>query len=141
MVLKYLNMKRNFFGIFIIVLACLSCKNTDKGPDLASNISGKYFISKYETELGASNPGTLNLIEVEKVDNSHVKLTVNYVNVADTNAVNVIAPNMLVSQSGSNYELSQLFSNGRASALVDDSSVTLKIQYLNGNFLEAYAKK
>lgn len=141
MVLKHINMKRNILVIFITVLSCLSCKNTDKGPDLASHISGKYVIRKYETEAGASNPGTLNLIEVEKVDNNHVKLTVNYLNVADTNAVNVVAPNMLVAKSGSSYELSQLFSNGRASALVDDSSITFKIQYLNGNFLESYAKK
>lgn len=138
---KQISMKRNIVIVFIIVLACFSCKNSGKGPDLASNVSGKYVIQRYETEVEASNPGDKNLIEIEKVDNNHVKLTVNYLEVPDSNAENVVAPNMLVTKSGSNYELSQLFSNGRASALVDDSSVTLKIQYLNGNFLNSYAKK
>ncbi len=141
MVLKEIVMMRNIVIGIIWVLSICSCEKKYKGPDLASSISGKYVLHKYETEAGESYPGTLNLIEIVKVDDNHVKLTVNYVNVADTNAVNVVAPNMLVTKSGSNYELSQLFSNGRASALVDDSSVTLKIQYLNGNFLNSYAKK
>lgn len=113
--------KRLITLVAVATIALSSCKVKEVVSD-AQAISGTYTMTAFNDETGSYDVETGDKIVVSKVDDSNVKVFIDF---ADASMTDITNSKMAVAKSGSNYVLSQTFSNAVGSGSVIGNSITI----------------
>ena len=135
-----LDMKNLVVASAVLVLILTFSCNTEKvETGDASNITGTYAMTTYETQAGVSeNPSGNDKVIISYEDENLVTVKIDYV---DESATDVSLKEIKVTKSGSIYNLSGIYSNAEATGSVQSSVVTFFVDYTSGNFVELTATK
>ena len=122
----------------LLILSFIACTIEEIETDFASSIEGNYKMETYETHSGSSTPNANDKIVISRIDDTHVKLTIDY---SSPSSNDLELNNMSVSKSSNTYSLDQKFSNADADASITNKKLIFNINYNNGNFAKITATK
>jgi len=130
------NFKFLFIAFTLFTLA--SCTIEVEDPNLASQIIGTYTMDTYETHSGISTPNANDKIIVTRLDDTHADIEIDY---ASALGNDISLPNVSIVKSGDAYQLDRNFDNADVTGDVSGESMTLILEYTNGNFANITASK
>ncbi|MFK7806720.1 MAG: hypothetical protein AB8F74_02865 [Saprospiraceae bacterium] len=122
-------------GLFAFTTSCES----DEDTDLAEEIVGTYFMTSYETQLGASTPNSEDKVTITQTSDNIIQAEVDYAQTGAGTDINL--NNMDVSEVGSTTSIQGEYDNADANGTVNGDDLQLTINYDDGNFAIINATK
>ncbi len=138
--LKYIIMRKLLFALPLVAIVFFSsCKETEEvDPNIAGEVTGTYKMNKYifhndksDTDLSGSSL-SVNLIKVTHIDDTHVRVVVDYLAPTTTDQV---YDNVIVSESGESYKLKQSYDNATMTGSVSGDDISVDIDYTDGDYV------
>lgn len=115
----------------IFVLAFSACKVQEVDPNVAGEVVGTYVVTSYVSQAGASS-GDLsnNKVVVTRVDDTYIKIVIDYPAAND-----VEADNVYIERGTSKYVFTKYFTNASLRGTIEGDKLNYQLNYSDGDFV------
>ncbi|WP_028981038.1 hypothetical protein [Sporocytophaga myxococcoides] len=128
--IKLFENENTLVNPIIVIFTLSGCTVEDIDVNYAKKVSGAYALGSYENQLGTYGLNVNDKVIITRINDNHVKIYVDFYNSTD----DIVADDVMLTQNGSSYNLSQTYRYSVLSGEIDPKYLTCRLDYNNGNF-------